>query len=105
MIQHKAPKWDGITPAGVDAQDDRMAIYLRDRGICQGCGEPVPFDRMQLAHRIANTKANRKRWGDKVIDSRANRCVVGSARCNDRMNCGGRPDECARIAEAAKGEK
>lgn len=97
-------KYDGITPEGVDAQDDRMAIYIRDGGKCQGCGEPVPFDRMQLAHRIANTKTNRRIWGDQVIDSRANRCCVGSGRCNDRMNVGHKLDKCQEIAEQAKGE-
>ena len=89
----------------VDTYDDRMAIYLRDRGICQGCGEPVPFDRMQLAHRIAKTKTNRRIWGDHVIDSRANRCVTGSLTCNARMNVGHKLDKCQEIAEQAKGEK
>jgi hypothetical protein len=92
------PKYDGITPAGLDAYEERIAIYARDHGRCQcGCKEPVAFDAFEMAHRIANTKANRRRWGDAVIDSPLNRCVALREH-NSRLNIGGRPMECAALA-------
>jgi len=93
------PKYDGITAAGVEAQDEREAIYDRDKGICQTCHKPVAFDAFELAHRIANTKANRLRWGDAVIDARANKVITHPGRCNSAQNIGGRPEECKALAE------
>jgi hypothetical protein len=96
-----AVKYDGITSHGLDAQDEREEIYLRDHGRCQcGCNQRVAFDAFEMAHRIANTKANRRRWGDAVIDSPENRCVALREH-NSRLNIGGRPMECAALAERA----
>ena len=67
-----AIKYDGITRAGLDALEERWDIYWRDFGRCQHCGESVTFETAQIAHRIANTKANRHRWGSDVIDSMEN---------------------------------
>lgn len=92
------PKYDGLTSAGLDAYEERVYIYNRDRGECQFCGEPVAFAKFQLAHRIANTKTNRKRWGAAVVDSPLNQCVTHPGRCNDGMNIGQRPVECAELA-------
>jgi hypothetical protein len=92
------PKHDGVTRAGLDAQDERAAIYARDGGRCQTCGERVAFDAFELAHRIANTKANRRRWGSAVIDSPLNKAVAHRGRCNSAQNIGGRPVECAAMA-------
>jgi hypothetical protein len=92
------PKYDGISRAGLDAYEERLVIYTRDQGRCQcGCGDPVAFDAFEMAHRIANTKANRRRWGDAVIDSPLNRCVAFREH-NSRLNIGGRPMECAALA-------
>jgi hypothetical protein len=50
-----------------------------------------------MAHRIANTKANRRRWGDAVIDDPRNRCVALREH-NSRLNIGSRPVACAALA-------
>jgi len=92
------PKYDGITAAGLDAYEERVAIYARDHGRCQcGCNQPVAFDAFEMAHRIANTKANRRRWGDAVVDSPENKAVALREH-NSRINIGGRPIECAQLA-------
>lgn len=88
------PKYEGITRAGLDASDERAAIYARDGGRCRSCGERVPWGEFELAHRIANTKANRARWGDAVIDHPLNRVVTHRGACNDACNIGGNPGEC-----------
>jgi len=82
--------------------EERLRIYARDHGICQACGETVPMDGFEVAHRIANTASNRKRYGDRVIDHPLNKATTHPGRCNSAMNCGFRPDECRSIVEAVK---
>ena len=82
--------------------EERLRIYARDHGICQACGKPVPMDGFEVAHRIANTVSNRKRFGAEVIDHPLNKATTHPGRCNDKMNCGFRPDECRHIVEAVK---
>lgn len=94
----RSPKYDGITRSGIEALEERRAIYLRDGGQCQSCGKRVAFDAFQLAHRIANTVANRKKWGAKVIDHPLNRVVTcPCARCNDGQNIGNNRGASARL--------
>lgn len=69
-------------------QEERERIYERDRGVCRACGVLVPWGEFELAHRIANTKANRKRHGADVVDHPLNRVVTHRGRCNDAMNIG-----------------
>lgn len=88
-----------------DLYEERIRIYVRDHGICQACGEPVDINIFQVAHKIANTLSNRKRFGDEVIDHPLNKATTHPGRCNDKMNCGFRPDECAEIVEAIRKAK
>lgn len=92
-------KYDGITAAGLDAQEEREAIYRRDGGICQTCKKPVAFDAFELAHRIANTKANRRRWGAEIIDHPLNKATTHRGRCNSATNIGGNPGACAELVD------
>ena len=96
------PRYDGITRKGLEAYEERRAIYLRDRGLCQACMKSVAFSDFELAHRIANTKANRRRWGAEVIDHPLNKCIAHRGRCNDECNIGGRPASCAELVEQIK---
>ena len=97
MHPYAQPRHDGLTAAGLDAYEERIAIYNRDGGRCRTCGEPVAFDAFELAHRIANTVANRKRWGSTIIDHPLNRVVAHHGRCNSRQNIGGNPGACAEL--------
>ena len=96
------PKFDGITRAGLASSDEREALYNRDGGRCQTCGKPVAFDGFELAHRIANTKVNRHRYGAAVVDHPLNKRVTCPGRCNSRQNCGGDPAACAAIVREIK---
>lgn len=64
-------------------------IYIRDKGICQYCGNPVVFPG-ELAHRIPQTKANIKKFGKRVIHHSYNLALVcpGKPRCNDGVMIG-----------------
>jgi len=84
----------------LELHEERLRIYARDRGICQACGEPVGVNEFQVAHRISNSVANRKRCGDEVIDHPLNKATTHSGRCNDFVNCGFKPDKCLEIVEA-----
>jgi hypothetical protein len=91
------PKYDGHTRAGLDLADEREAIYLRAGGDCETCKLVCPLQVGQVAHKIANTIANRKRYGDRVIDSIYNKAWTHPGRCNSAQNCGGKPNKCAEI--------
>jgi len=80
--------------------EERLRIYVRDRGICKACGKPVDINGFQVAHRIANTVMNRKRFGDEVIDHILNKATTHPGRCNDAMNCFNNPVETDKIIRA-----
>lgn len=79
--------------------EERLRIYSRDGGICQACGQPVDINSFEVAHKIANTKANRKHYGDAIIDHPLNKATTHAGRCNSAMNCGFKPDKCREIVE------
>lgn len=91
------PKYDGVTRAGLALYEERLSIYSRDSGICQACGDPVDINSFEVAHRIANTKANRKRFGAHVIDHSLNKATTHPGRCNSAMNIGNNPGKCAEL--------
>lgn len=80
--------------------EERLRIYSRDGGICQACGEPVDINSFEVAHKIANTKANRKHYGEAIIDHPLNKATTHAGRCNSAMNCGFKPDKCHEIVTA-----
>lgn len=67
-------------------------------GRCAVCGKLLDRNTAQGAHRIANTQANRRKWGSLIIDHPLNVAMVCSPRCNDACNIGYRPYECLRLA-------
>ena len=88
-----------------DRWELRLRLFSRWGYACSICGRPLAADSAsaQLAHRIANTKANRKRYGVLVIDHEANLRPVCSLTCNDKANIGGRPVEAALLAAQIRG--
>lgn len=67
-------------------------------GRCTVCGKLLDYSTAQGAHRIANTQANRRKWGAFIIDHPLNVAMVCSLKCNDACNIGYRPYECLRLA-------
>lgn len=88
-------KYDGITKAGIESEEERLFLFNRDAGKCQTCGARLSFSAFQIAHKIANTEANKKRWGKAVVNHTDNKaCTCPNAYCNSRQNIGGKPIAC-----------
>lgn len=67
----------------------RQYALTKSNGVCEICG--APLEQMQGAHRIANTKANRAKYGSFVIDHPLNIAIVCSLACNQSCNIGNNP--------------
>lgn len=89
----------------LDKQEEREAIIKRDRWTCQHCGKPANWQgTLQLAHLIAETKSNRKKYGNCVIDHPLNRVLTCSLYCNGRMNIGNNPAQANELADKIRDE-
>ena len=49
-------------------REQRRYALAISGGVCEVCGRPLSDGQPQGAHRIGNTKANRAKYGDMVID-------------------------------------
>lgn len=68
--------------------EQREIAYSLSCGKCAKCGKPILQGQMQYAHKIANTKPNRNKYGSFVIDHPLNGAYVCSLECNHVMNIG-----------------
>lgn len=81
----------------------RSYIFARDGYRCRSCRHSIYRDGFpQIAHRIADTKANAKRYGQGVIDHPLNLASTCSLYCNGRMNIGFKSREADELAEKIK---
>lgn len=95
-----------------EKEQRRYALAISG-GVCEVCGRPLRDGQPQGAHRIGNTKANRQKYGDLVIDHRFNVGMTCCLKCNGALDISGDTGAairlCARIynAEARRyeGEK
>lgn len=74
-------------------REQRRYALAISGGVCEVCGKPLGVH-AQGAHKIANTEANRKKWGSWIIDSPLNIAMVCSLKCNDACNIGNDPGAC-----------
>lgn len=65
----------------------RRQALSRSGGACEVCGASLAYG-MQGAHRIANTEANRRKYGSFIIDHTLNIGIVCGLKCNDALNIG-----------------
>lgn len=72
-------------------RQQRMLALATSGGVCEICGKPLTV--WQGAHRIANTKANREKYGSFVIDHADNVAIVCCLACNDACNIGNNPEK------------
>lgn len=86
-----------------EEQQRRMALAISG-GRCEVCGEPLG-NKAQGAHRIANTEANRRKWGAWIIDHPFNIKMVCSLKCNDACNIGNNPGACLDLVEQILGRE
>ena len=92
-----------------EKEQRRYALAISG-GVCEVCGRTLRDGQPQGAHRIGNTKTNRAKYGDFVIDHRFNIGRTCSLKCNGELDISGDNGAvirlCARIyaAEAQKYE-
>ena len=90
-----------MTPRqSLEASELREQIFRDADYRCEVCGKSVyAYGTPQLAHRIAQTKSNIKRYGIQVIHNRLNLAPVCSLKCNDKCNIGNRPEQVKELVE------
>ena len=76
----------------------KMALAVSG-GICEVCGKTLTSSTWQGAHRIANTKMNRAKWGNWIIDHPLNIAIVCSLKCNQVCNIGYDEGACLELIE------
>jgi len=69
-------------------KEERVARYNMSGMRCEVCGEPILSGHPQIAHCIADTKANNAKYGWFFIQHRLNYRAVCSLKCNDACNIG-----------------
>jgi hypothetical protein len=75
--------------------DNYKRRYTIDAYECEHCTMPGT----QIAHRIAETKTNLAKYGEKVVNHFFNLVVTCSLYCNSRFNIGNNPRKCDALAE------
>ena len=84
----------------LEASEQREQIFRDADYRCEVCGKSIyTYGTPQLAHRIAQTKANIKRYNLAVIHNRLNLAPVCSLKCNDKCNIGNRPEQVKELVE------
>lgn len=67
-------------------KNQRHYALATSGGVCEVCGRPLNEGQPQGAHRIGNTKANRAKYGNFVIDHRLNIGMTCSLKCNGKLD-------------------
>jgi hypothetical protein len=81
-------------------KEQREDAITRNYGHCAVCGESInTYGTPMYAHRIADTKANRRKWGSWIIDHTLNGEYVCSLKCNDALNCGNNLGKCYELIQ------
>jgi hypothetical protein len=72
-----------------EANEKREELFRDALYLCEHCGRSVNrYGTPQLAHRIAKTKANIKRYGESIIHHKLNLAPTCSLECNSAMYIG-----------------
>lgn len=79
-------------------EEQRRYALAISGGKCEICGKPLG-PHAQGAHRIANTKANRTKWGSFIIDHPLNIAMTCSLGCNSSCNIGQDPRKCLDLVK------
>ena len=80
-------------------REQRRYALAISSGVCEVCGRPLRDGQPQGAHRIGNTKANRAKYGDMVIDHPFNVGYTCSLKCNAALDISQNPAECIQLCK------
>ena len=80
-------------------EQQRLYALAISGGVCEACKKELTGRQPQGAHRIANTQANRAKWGALIIDHPLNIAIVCSLKCNHACNIGNNPGESLKLAQ------
>ena len=80
-------------------REQRRYALAISGGVCEVCGRPLRDGQPQGAHRIGNTKANRAKYGDMVIDHPFNVGYTCSLKCNAALDISRNPAECIKLCK------
>ncbi len=89
----------------LDAIDKKSRKYRECQGRCYICGEPIPWEKAQAAHKIGQTKANLKKYGKELIHSFSNFEIVCSLRCNSAVDISFNPEACKALVKEIESEQ
>ena len=90
-----------------EQEEQRRYALAISGGVCEVCSAPLG-PHAQGAHRIGNTKANRAKYGDFVIDHRYNIGYACSLKCNSMLDISGNTGACIALCKriyAAEAQK
>ena len=65
--------------------NERKIERMAKQRFCEVCGEPLRCHTCQLAHRVAKSKMNLKKYGKEFIHSDTNTALVCSLKCNSAV--------------------
>ena len=73
-------------------------VMAKSCGVCECCGGALDqYGTPQLAHRIAKTETNYKKYGTFFVEHQKNLAPTCSLSCNQSMNIGNNPGEVLKL--------
>lgn len=91
-------------------EKQREELFRQQGGVCAHCGRVyLRHQDMALAHKVANTKANIKKYGKDRVGYIRNKALVcrelhGGVDCNAAMNIGNKPATSEILMEAIRSD-
>lgn len=80
--------------------ETKELVFDRDEYQCRTCRRSIyQFGSPQMAHRIAATEANIRKYGKEIIHHPLGLASVCCLACNDAQNIGNKPVEADALAE------
>ncbi len=80
----------------------RLYIFNKAGNKCEVCGKRITPQTGQVAHRMAKSKANLKKYGKSIINHPYNLRATCSLRCNSAVLIDNKPIEKEQLVEAIK---
>ncbi|MGI5076127.1 hypothetical protein E4N71_12040 [Treponema vincentii] len=81
-------------------EKQRRYALAKSGGVCEVCGQRPLCGALQGAHRIGNTKSNRAKYGDFIIDHILNIGMTCSLRCNGALDISRNEGACIALCKA-----